>query len=179
MTESTSLNFTSTTCRAVVINGAGPLGTLSAMVLAHRGHSVTLFDQDENRLCNVTGPISTSGSLAQLSCFDVLVEATGEQPALTATLKESKAGAQILLLGLPYENEPFSFESIVAYDKAIIGSVGSSAVEFKEALDLLPKLDTLAFTNTVIPLKQFQHGWDLVRQRAHLKVLLAPNGLTL
>lgn len=157
--------------------GAGPLGRLCAMVLADRGYSVTLFDEDNNRLHNVHPSIRTSQTLQGLADFDVLIEATGEQPALNATLKESKAGASILLLGLPYEVAPFTFEQIVAYDKLIVGSVGSSATEFAEALQLLPQLDSSSFTDVILPIELFERGWDLVRKRAHLKVLLAPNGI--
>ena len=156
--------------------GAGPLGQLCAMVLAARGYSVTLFDEDENRLRNIDRSMRTSRMLEGLCDFDVLIEATGEQSALTATLKESKAGASILLLGLPYELAPFSFEQIVAYDKFIVGSVGSSAADFAEALRLLPQLDSSSFTDVILPIEHFERGWDLVRKRAHLKVLLAPNG---
>jgi 2-desacetyl-2-hydroxyethyl bacteriochlorophyllide A dehydrogenase len=162
------------TCAVV---GAGPLGRLCAMVLAHRGQAVTLFDQDARRLSGVQSPIATSQSLERLGDFDVLVEATGEQPALEAVLGTSRAGATILLLGLPYANAVFSFERIVAYDKVVVGSVGSDTGDFVEALELLPELDTTSFTQTVLPLADFKKGWDFARTRSHLKVLLAPRSV--
>lgn len=163
--------------KACAVVGAGPLGRLCAMVLAHRGHSVTLLDQDARRLSGVQPPIATSQSLARLGDFDALIEATGEQPALAQVLRTSRAGATILLLGLPYAAASFSFERIVAYDKVIVGSVGSDAGDFVEALELLPELDTTSFTQTVLPLEDFQKGWDFARTRSHLKVLLAPGSV--
>jgi len=160
--------------RRCAVLGAGPLGRLCAMVLNHRGHSVTLFDQDPPRLADVGGTIEVSQSLDRLSEFDALIEATGQQAALAATLNESRAGATILLLGLPYERAAFSFERIVAYDKVVVGSVGSGPAEFNTALSLLPSLDTSAFTRTVLPLASFSEGWEFARTRARLKVLLAP-----
>jgi 2-desacetyl-2-hydroxyethyl bacteriochlorophyllide A dehydrogenase len=160
--------------KTCAVLGAGPLGRLCAMVLAHRGHTVVIFDQDDRRLGDVEPTIGTSKTLEHLQEFDVLVEATGEQPALEAALKGSRAGAVILLLGLPYERAPFSFERIVAYDKVVIGSVGSSERDFDEALALLPALDTSSFTQTILPLEAFELGWEFVRTRTHLKVLLAP-----
>lgn len=160
--------------KTCAVLGAGPLGRLCAMVLAHRGHAVTIFDQDARRLSDVGSAIGTSQALDRLGEFEVLVEATGEQPALEAVLETSRAGATILLLGLPYSHAAFSFEHIVAYDKTVIGSVGSGAREFTEALTLLPELDTSVFTQTVLPLEAFEQGWEFARTRSHLKVLLTP-----
>ena len=134
--------------------GAGPIGRLCALVLAHRGHQVTLFDNDTQRLNNVESIIATSNSLTHLETFDALIEATGEQSVLKTVIEKSRTGATILLLGLPYGIEKFSFEQIVAYDKTIVGSVGSNAMDFEEALSLLPQLDTSGFIRTVLPLAE-------------------------
>jgi 2-desacetyl-2-hydroxyethyl bacteriochlorophyllide A dehydrogenase len=153
--------------------GAGPLGRLCAMVLSHRANSVTLFDREPRRLAFQTG-ITTSETLDDLSMFDAIVEATGDQEALDVVLDTGGTGAHILLLGLPYAESNFRFENIVAYDKTIVGSVGSSAADFNDALALLPHLDTSAFDAPILPLEQFAHGWQLARARAHLKVTLSP-----
>jgi D-3-phosphoglycerate dehydrogenase len=163
--------------KTCAVLGAGPLGRLCALVLAHRGHEVTLFDQDTRRLSDIGPSIATSQTLDHLREFDALVEATGQQPALEAALETSRTGATILLIGLPYARAAFSFERIVAYDKVVVGSVGSSANEFVEALALLAALDTAAFTQTVLPLAQFEQGWEAARTRSHLKVLLALRGM--
>jgi 2-desacetyl-2-hydroxyethyl bacteriochlorophyllide A dehydrogenase len=163
------------TCAVI---GAGPLGRLCAMVLAHRGHAVTIFDCDPRRLWDIGPPINKSPTLDGLASFDALVEATGEQVALECAVETSRAGATILLLGLPYRHAAPSFERIVADDKTVIGSVGSSANEFTEALSLLPALDTSSFTKTVLPLDAFEQGWEFARTRSHLKVLLAPGGVS-
>jgi 2-desacetyl-2-hydroxyethyl bacteriochlorophyllide A dehydrogenase len=156
--------------------GAGPIGRLCALVLTHRGHFVTLFDQDLRRLKDVESNIETSPTLDNLDRFDAIIEATGEQSALKIVIEKSRAGAALLLLGLPYGFENFSFEQIVAYDKTIVGSVGSSSSDFTEALLLLPKLDISALVKNVLPLADFQKAWEAVRTRSELKILLSPNG---
>ena len=154
--------------------GAGPLGHLCAKVLAYRGHNVTAFDHDERRRNVFSGSaIAVSDDMESLSEFDVLVETSGDQGALDSMLKESPAGATILLLGLPYARREFAFESVVAYDKAIVGSVGSGAADFEEAIDLLLEIDTDALTQKVLPLEAFEEAWELARRRDHLKILLA------
>jgi threonine dehydrogenase-like Zn-dependent dehydrogenase len=160
--------------RTCAVIGAGPLGRLCAMILEHRGHRVTLFDLDARRLSGVGTAMSTSQTLDHLEKFDALVEATGQQVALDTVLGASRAGATILLLGLPYSHSAFSFERIVAYDKTVVGSVGSGADEFAESLALLTTLDMSVFTETVLPLEAFAQGWEFARARSHLKVLLSP-----
>jgi len=152
--------------------GAGAIGHLAAKVLALRGHEVTVFDREPARLALLNGVVRTETYLSALDRFDWLVEATGDQAALTALLQQSATGATLLLLGLPYAHHNFSFESIVGFDKAVVGSVGSSGADFELALATLPRLDTSPFLQCAYPLEEFARAWDAMRSRAHLKVML-------
>lgn len=152
--------------------GAGTIGNLTARVLAQRGHDVTVFDRESRRLERLGTGIKTESSLAGLEQFEWLVEATGDQEALDILLKHSATGATLLLLGFPYAVQPFSFESIVGYDRAVIGSVGSSSRDFDNALATLRSLDTSAFLTTQFPLEEYAYAWEAVRSREHLKVML-------
>ena len=152
--------------------GAGTIGHLAARVLAQRGHSVTVFDREAARLSSLSDIAATSNSLVGLERFDWIVEATGDQPVLNSLLQQSATGAALLLLGFPYGHQSFSFESIVAFDKSIVGSVGSSGADFEEALATLPLLNTSRFLDACYPLEEYQRAWNAVRSRAHLKVML-------
>jgi 2-desacetyl-2-hydroxyethyl bacteriochlorophyllide A dehydrogenase len=152
--------------------GAGTIGHLAAKVLSLRGHEVTVFDRETARLSLLAGIAKTETSLANLDRFDVLVEATGDQSALTSLLHQSATGATLLLMGLPYAQHAFSFESIVGFDKAVVGSVGSNGADFEEALATLPLLDTSAFLQASYPLEEYERAWSDVRSRAHIKVML-------
>jgi 2-desacetyl-2-hydroxyethyl bacteriochlorophyllide A dehydrogenase len=159
------------TCAVV---GGGPLGHLCARVLAHWGHHVTVFDRNPNRLGYFAGSaIRTAQNLATLDRFDNIIEATGSPDALDDILRLSRAGTSILLLGLPYAHRNFTFESIVAYDKIIVGSVGSAAKHFRMAIKLLPQIDTRAFTEKIMPLADFKTAWRLAETQRHLKIILA------
>jgi 2-desacetyl-2-hydroxyethyl bacteriochlorophyllide A dehydrogenase len=156
--------------------GAGPLGNLCAQVLNSNGHHVNAFDRDPGRLAYLSDiGIEVSDDLSELGKFDVLVEVTGDPEALDFMLNNSPPGATFLLLGLPYAHKPFTFEGIVAYDKTVVGSVGSSGREFEEAISLLPRMDLRAFTEKVIPLPEFRQGWELGRHRKHLKIIFQTN----
>jgi len=152
--------------------GAGTVGHLAAKVLVLRGHDVTVLDREPSRLALLDGNVTTEHSLSALDRFDWLIEATGDQVALTALLQQSRTGATLLLLGLPYARHNFSFESIVGFDKTVVGSVGSSGADFEEALAVLPRLDTTPFLQCSYPLEEFASAWQAARSKAHVKVML-------
>jgi 2-desacetyl-2-hydroxyethyl bacteriochlorophyllide A dehydrogenase len=156
--------------RCAVI-GAGTIGHLAARVLALRGHDVTVIDREAARLSLLPG-VATSETLTNLERYDWLVEATGNQSALTSLLQGTATGATLLLMGLPYAHENFSFETIVGFDKTVVGSVGSNGADFEEALATLPQLDTTAFLQASYPLEEYERAWTAVRSRAHIKVML-------
>lgn len=158
--------------RRCAVVGAGTIGHLAARVLALRGHQVTVFDREAARLSLLSEVAATSTSLGDLDGFDWFVEATGDQSMLTPLLQQSATGATLLLLGLPYAPHNFSFESIVGYDKTIVGSVGSSGADFEEALATLPLLDASPFLQAHYPLEEYERAWNAVRSRAHIKVML-------
>jgi 2-desacetyl-2-hydroxyethyl bacteriochlorophyllide A dehydrogenase len=162
----------STPPKRCAVVGAGTIGHLAAKVLALRGHDVTVFDREPSRLAPLHGVVRTEGPLSGLDRFDRLVEATGDQAALTAVLQGSATGATVLLLGLPYAPHTFSFESIVGFDKTVVGSVGSSGADFEEALATLPRLDTSPLLRVAYPLEEFARAWSAARSRAHLKIML-------
>lgn len=153
--------------------GAGPLGHLCARILAHKGYPVRAFDRSPERLAFLEGTgIETSTDLAGLADCGVVVEVTGNPDALDTTLHRSPAGASILLLGLPYAKRAFSFEAIAAYDKTVVGSVGSTARDFADAIRLLPALDLEAYARVRFPLDQFARAWEESRKGSVLKVML-------
>ena len=158
--------------RQCAVIGAGAIGHLTARVLALRGHSVTVFDPQKARLDLLKGLMATSTTPEGLDRFEWLIEATGQQSVLSLMLQQASTGATILLVGLPYAHETFSFESIVAFDRCVVGSVGSTGADFEQALATLPLVDTSPFLGTTYPLDQFERALELVRSRAALKVML-------
>jgi threonine dehydrogenase-like Zn-dependent dehydrogenase len=153
--------------------GAGPLGHICARILAHQGHQITAYDRNVSRLALFDGTeIQTSAVLEGLDAFDVLIEITGDPDVLDTALRNSRANASLLLLGLPYGERQFSFEAIAAYDKTIIGSVGSTAVDFKAAIELLPELDLREHLKCQLPLEEFVTGWQMARDGGVLKIIL-------
>ncbi|MBI5631778.1 MAG: alcohol dehydrogenase catalytic domain-containing protein [Elusimicrobia bacterium] len=159
--------------RGAAVIGAGAVGMLAALVLKSRGHHPAVIERDPGRraLAQKAGLEARAG-LSGLAGFDCIVEATGNPEALHAAVAGSRPGASMLLLGLPYDQRPFPFESIVAYDRALIGSVGSGARDFKEALEILPRLDLSLFFGPEFPLEDYEKAWAAARAKTSLKVAL-------
>ena len=124
-------------------------------MLALRGHEVTVFDREPARLALLSGVARTETSLNELDRFDWLVEATGDQAALAALLQGSTPGPRCCSSGCRMPTHSFSFESLVGFDKTVVGSVGSSGADFEEALATLPRLDTSPFLQSSFPLEDF------------------------
>lgn len=159
--------------RRFAVIGAGCIGHICAVEVARRGYPVTLFDRNPARLEVFAGrPIKTSTDLDQIGAFNVVVEATGHPEALDKALHSTPAGTTLLLLGLPYARKEFSFESITAFDKAVVGSVGSTAQDFAEAIRLMPLLDLSPLLACRMPLASFAEAWDLARSGSRLKIIL-------
>jgi len=153
--------------------GSGPIGHLCARVLSFWGYQVTAFDRDIRRLSYFKeSSIDVTDDLNRINEFQNIIEVTGASGVLNQILKMSPTGAHILLLGLPYSRNQFEFEDVVSFDKAIVGSCGSSSAEFEEAIQLLSFLDLSAYFQCELPLQNFQLGWEKVRRQEHLKVIL-------
>jgi 2-desacetyl-2-hydroxyethyl bacteriochlorophyllide A dehydrogenase len=158
--------------RCAVVGG-GPIGYLAARLLQHKGCDVTVFDRHPaRRAIFAAAGVPTEDALDRLGPYDAIVEATGDPGALDALLRHSGAGVAILLLGLPYARVESGFEQIVAFDKFVIGSVGSSAADFREAIALVPVLDFTPLTTAVRSLDAFASAWAEFGRRDHLKILL-------
>lgn len=157
--------------RCAVI-GAGPIGNLCAQALAGFGSHVRVFDINSRRLELLGKGIETCRELSELDRFSAIIETTGQTGVLKRVLSESRRDSTILLLGLPYGELHYNFESVVTQDKVIVGSVGSSGADFEWALGALPRLDVSPFVETVFPLGDFARAWDLHRTGKHLKILL-------
>ncbi len=156
-----------------VVLGAGPLGHLCALILDKRGFDVTAFDRNPARRKEFDGTnIKTDDQLSSLSGFDVIIEITGDPDVLDHALHHSPANATLLLLGLPYAKREFSFEAIAAYDKTVVGSVGSSKEDFQDAIKLLPSLNLAPYFKCIMSLDEFDAAWGKSRQGDVLKVIL-------
>lgn len=157
--------------RCLVV-GAGPIGHLTVQTLLAAGHDVTVYDRNPLRREVLPPQVETRADLSELTGFDLVVEATGSRDALEEVLAGVGTGARVLLLGLPYGNVQLDVERLVAFDRSVVGSVGSGPADFERALELLPRLALDELTANVVPLERFEEAWRRQRDASVLKVLL-------
>lgn len=170
-TFASKMNFGSQVEYGII--GGGPIGYFSAQFLALLGRKVVVYDKRAKRRSYYNNPlIRTVSRMSELYKLRVFVEATGDPNALHELLGNSRTGATFLLLGLPYSRRDFNFESVVAFDKTIVGSVGSSSKDFIAALDLIRKIEVQPLLESVVPLEEFGEAWRNFTKREHLKTLL-------
>lgn len=152
--------------------GAGTLGHLAARVLAQRGHKVTVFDTSAERLKAFDGTIATSPQLSGLQEFEWFIETTGQRETLSVLLAQSSPGTSLLLLSQTHAGHPIDIHSLVAGDRCIVGSVGSTRHDFTAALSILPTIDTAALLKTCYPLEEFEKALLTARNKNTLKLML-------
>lgn len=159
--------------RRVAVVGAGAIGTLCALALKARGHRPALLEREPGRRAQAARlGLEAREGIGGLESFDAFVEATGSADALEALLRGTPAGAACLLLGFPYAERPFNFESLVGFDKTVVGSVGSGSRDFDAALALLGRMPTDRLDVTEFPLERYADAWAEARARGCLKAAL-------
>jgi len=162
-----------TTRRRCLIVGASTRAFLAARLLALRGHELTVVDVDGARLKIFGDEVATRAELGAIDGFDWLIDTTGEQTNIESLLRQSSPGATILLLpDIPVGARLPGLEQVAAFDKTVVGSIGSTGADVVEALATLPRLDVAALLRSAYPLEEFAVAWSSARAKAHPKIML-------
>ena len=158
---------------AVLIVGSGPIGHLAARVIHHWGHDVTIIDTNKVRLNYLNDIMIKKTSLIKdYSKFSHIIECTGNANLAEKLIKKSAISSTMLLLGLPYDNKLIDLEDLVSSDKKIVGAVGSSSKNFKDAITIATELNLENFDQCVHEFKEWKEAWNEHRLKKHLKVKL-------
>ncbi len=109
---------------------------------------------------------------------DLAVEAAGAPGALAVCVEAVKKGGDLLQVGLPGSPVPLEIDKLAYKEIRLVGTFGQKRSAWLLALDLLAagKVDTEAMVSDMLPLKDWQRGFDIMRRGAGIKVLLAPSG---
>ena len=152
----------------IAINGAGPIGLLAAMVALHYGAEPIMIDLVKERLdfakslgvrytINLRGEdlvekVSeyTNGRMAEC-----VMEASGANSAIRATLDIVSHAGRIALTGWPKQETPIPTDMITRKEVDVRGA-RTSAGEFPEAIDLIyhQKVDARRILTKVISIDE-------------------------
>ncbi|GGU20386.1 L-threonine 3-dehydrogenase [Lentzea flava] len=144
----------------VIITGAGPIGIMAAAVAKHAGaRNVVITDVSEHRLdlarkvgVDLTVNVAektieqAQHELGMAEGFDVGMEMSGKPSALQSMIANMAHGGRIAMLGLPAEEFPVDWSSVVLKMLHIKGIYGremfetwySMTVLLQRGLDLAP-----------------------------------------
>ena len=176
----------------VLITGAGPIGLMSAAIARHAGaRKIVVTDLNEERLKLVEGMGADAGVLAgkekiadvqrrlgMSEGFDVGLEISGAQPALSEMIENMNHGGRIALLGLP--NGAWSIDGgrIVTRMLTLQGVYGREMYETWYAMTAMLQTDELfreritSVISDVVPASEWREAFDIARSGQRGKVLL-------
>jgi D-arabinose 1-dehydrogenase-like Zn-dependent alcohol dehydrogenase len=132
-----------------------------------------MLGPDAARLRPLGPGIQTSADYAELNTCDWVIATSADPQAIELLLRQSAPGSSLLLLNDgAVGSRAVHIESLLANDKSVVGSVGSTRADITEALTQLASLDTEPLIGSSFPLEQFASAWQTARAKAIPKVML-------
>lgn len=126
----------------VLVTGAGAIGALSALVLAHFGHPVSLIDRNETRAARAAKAVG--GTVASLEAPGALppryaVDATGSPEVIGTLIRTLRGGGAIALVGIG--SREISLNPTLLVEREIrLSGCHAFGNELPQAVALLPLL---------------------------------------
>lgn len=176
----------------VLVVGGGIIGLVSAMFAKIEGASLVVVSEtneqrgkkavelsvadkwidakDENFLTNVR-QLANEG-------FDVVIDASGNAPAVSSALMSAKTGGTVVLVGV--SNTPIEIPTIIAvlHELKVLGAIAYTKEEFKTVIDLISnkKIDVLKFVDDIVPLERVQESFERLTsgKDSAIKILIDP-----
>lgn len=152
----------------IAINGAGPIGLLAAMVALHYGAEPIMIDLVKERLdfakslgVQYTINLREEDLVEKISEYtngrmaECVMEASGANSAIRATLDIVSHAGRIALTGWPKQETPIPTDMITRKEVDVRGA-RTSAGEFPEAIDLIyhQKVDARRILTKVISIDE-------------------------
>lgn len=152
----------------IAINGAGPIGLLAAMVALHYGAEPIMIDLVKERLdfakslgVRYTINLREEDLVEKVSEYtngrmaECVMEASGANSAIRATLDIVSHAGRIALTGWPKQETPIPTDMITRKEVDVRGA-RTSAGEFPEAIDLIyhQKVDACRILTKVISIDE-------------------------
>lgn len=172
----------------VLITGAGPIGIMSAAVARHAGaRHVVITDVNPQRLAlaekigvslavdvRSTSIADVQKKLGMKEGFDVGFEMSGNKVALQDMIANMAHGGKIAMLGIPTEDIPVSWKTIVFNMLTIKGIYGREMYEtwYQMSVLLESGLDISPVITDRYSAKDFVKGFEVMKEGNCGKVVL-------
>lgn len=172
----------------VLITGAGPIGAMSVAIARHVGaRNVVITDVNDYRLelaarmgatrtVNVTREHITDvmHELGMREGFDIGLEMSGVETAMTQMLHTMNHGGRIAILGIPPGDTHTDWKLVIFKGLTLKGIYGREMFEtwYKMAAMLQSGLDLEPIITHRFTIDDFQKGFDVMRSGDSGKVIL-------
>ena len=172
-----------------VVFGAGPMGLLNALVLAHAGVDVAIVDMDPERLRvasdnGITKTIVSSGDAvdAILEMFpggvDGVVTAIGSKSVNQQGLKVLQPRGTLCLFASAHPVEPLEVDPNWVHNSEvrIIGAVSADLEDHKKATDMIAagEIDLSSIMEKTFPLSEAKAAFEYLSAKPSYRVALIP-----
>jgi L-iditol 2-dehydrogenase len=178
----------------VVILGCGPLGLLALQMAKAEGASevfITGVNQDEklrlkmakelgaDRTINVQkeDPIAIVKERTGGIGADLVIEVSGSPMAISQGFRMVRTHGRFLAIGIPLEQEvPIPWKEIIFKAPSLIFHFSSCYSSWERGLSLLEhkKVDVKKLISKILPLKEWEKGFQLAKSGEAIKVLFKP-----
>ena len=173
-----------------VILGCGPIGIMAAQTLGAEGVNVVLTDMVGPRLAmaeEIGGgtvidikkedPVEKIGDMTDGRGADFILEAAATQSALDQAFDMVKTRGTIVTIGSfdqPVTYNPFF--KMTRREVRLVSSIGRTWETWRRMMQLIESdsLNLKPFITKILPIEQYQEGFDLVKSHNVMKVLLRP-----
>jgi len=175
----------------VLVSGPGPIGLLTAQVAKAEGGYVVLAGTsvDEERMetgktlgVDLTVNVETEDVAAVLKDLthgygaDVVLECAGAPAATRMGIDVIRKEGKFTQIGL--HDHPFEFDFLKILTKQLVvrGSFASALDAWDRTMTLLGqgKVQTEPLVSAILPLSEWDKGFDMINRREGLKILLEP-----
>jgi L-iditol 2-dehydrogenase len=175
----------------VLVVGCGPIGLLHTQVAKRFGARVLVADLNRSRLDKALSLGIDVALDPEQPLRDAVLESTdgyGADAAVIAfgssRLVETAAsalgfGGRLNIFAGVYPKDPISIDpNLIHYNELVItGSADHTPVDYAESLNLIERglINVEALVSDVVPLRDLQHGLELVQSQQGLKVIVDVN----
>jgi len=172
----------------ILIQGAGPIGTLIGLVLRYQGHRrVTVSDISQFRLgiakkiglgiLDASDPDFKSNALGLASPegFDILFEASGSKPSALNLTDLLRVQGTAAIVGVHSEPAPVNLTQVAFKELSLIGTRVYTAQDFEKAIRLAStnRLGLQRLVTHIISLQDSPKGFEAMADtQSSLKVLI-------
>ena len=175
----------------VLVSGPGPIGLLAAQVAKAEGAFVVLAGTtaDQERLkigrqlgADVTVDVQKEDAVSILRDLnggygaDVILECSGAGAAVRLGIQAVRKEGRFTQIGILDKPMELDFMTMFHKDLRLTVSYASTYESWERSLALVSRgqVKTEPVISHILPLAEWQKGFDLIRQREGLKIVLQP-----